>query len=195
MSSARVPATSASSSSPRIEWTFVMRAQTRSQMGVVLQEPMLFSGTIGDNIRYGLVSRSHSEVVAAAELASAQEFIERFPAGYATTIGTRGVQLSGGQRQRLAIARGVLRRPKILVLDEATNALDSESEAFVHKALGALDYRPTTLIIAHRLSTVINVDRVVVLDRGRIVEVGPHDELVKTSVVYRRLIETQLTVV
>jgi len=165
----------------------------RSQIGVVLQEPMLFSGTIIDNIRYGLADRSESEVAAAAELASAREFIERFPAGFATTIGARGVQLSGGQRQRLAIARGILRRPRILILDEATNALDSQSEAFVHQALRALDYRPTTLIIAHRLSTVINVNRVVVLDHGRIVETGRHDELVKTSTVYRQLVETQLT--
>ena len=131
-------------------------------------------------------------MAAAAELACAREFIERFPAGFATTIGTRGVQLSGGQRQRLAIARAVLRRPRVLVLDEATNALDSESEAFVHQALRALDYGPTTFIIAHRLSTVINLDRVVVLDRGRIVDSGPHEELVKTSPVYRQLVETQL---
>ena len=164
----------------------------RSQIGVVMQEPMLFSGTIADNIRYGLVTRSDSEVAAAAELSGAREFIDRFPAGFATTVGARGVQLSGGQRQRLAIARGILRRPRILILDEATNALDSESEVFVHKALRALDYRPTTLIIAHRLSTVINVDRVVVLDRGRIVEIGRHDELLKSSGVYRQLVETQL---
>src|SRR5215470_15354116 len=169
-------------------------ASLRSQIGVVMQEPMLFSGTIAENIRYGLVTRSDSEVAEAAELAGAREFIDRFPAGFATTIGTRGVQLSGGQRQRLAIARGVLRRPRILVLDEATNALDSESEAFVHKALRALDYRPTTLIIAHRLSTVIRVDRVVILDRGRIVETGRHDELVKSSAIYRQLIDTQLSV-
>jgi ABC-type multidrug transport system fused ATPase/permease subunit len=164
----------------------------RAQIGVVMQEPMLFSGTIADNIRYGLEGRSDAEVTAAAEVACAREFIERFPDGFATTIGARGVQLSGGQRQRLAIARAVLRRPRILILDEATNALDSESEAFVHQALRALDYGPTTFIIAHRLSTVIGIDRVVVLDRGRIVDSGRHDELVKTSPVYRQLIETQL---
>jgi len=169
-------------------------AWLRSQIGVVLQEPTLFSGTIADNIRYGLDGRSDAEVAAAAELACAREFIERFPAGFTTQIGSRGVQLSGGQRQRLAIARAVLRRPRILVLDEATNALDSESEAFVHQALRALDYGPTTFIIAHRLSTVINIDRVVVLDRGRITGSGRHDELVKTSPVYRQLIETQLAV-
>ena len=164
----------------------------RSQIGVVLQEPALFSGTIADNIRYGLPARSDAEVAAAAELACAREFIERMPDGFATPVGARGVQLSGGQRQRLAIARAVLRRSPILILDEATNALDSESEAFVHQALRALDYGPTTFIIAHRLSTVVNIDRVVVLDRGRVVDSGRHDELVKTSPVYRQLIETQL---
>jgi ABC-type multidrug transport system fused ATPase/permease subunit len=166
----------------------------RAQIGVVLQEPVLFSGTIADNIRYGLPGRTDAEVVAAAEVASAREFIERFPAGFATEIGTRGVQLSGGQRQRLAIARAVLRRPRILILDEATNALDSQSEAFVHQALRALDYGPTTFIVAHRLSTVINIDRVVVVEHGRIIESGRHDELVKTSPVYRQLVETQLAV-
>jgi len=167
----------------------------RTQMGVVLQEPVLFSGTIADNIRYGLTAPSDAEVAAAAELACAREFIERFPAGFATTIGARGVQLSGGQRQRLAIARAVLRRPRILILDEATNALDSESEAFVHQALRALDHGATTFIIAHRLSTVLNVDRVIVLDHGRIVDSGRHHELLKTSAVYRQLVETQLAAV
>jgi len=164
----------------------------RSQIGVVLQEPALFSGTIADNIRYGLPARSDAEVAAAAELACAREFIERMPDGFATPVGARGVQLSGGQRQRLAIARAVLRRSPILILDEATNALDSESEAFVHQALRALDYGPTMFIIAHRLSTVINIDRVIVLDRGQVVDSGRHDELVKTSAVYRQLVETQL---
>ena len=154
----------------------------------------MFSGTIADNIRYGLTGRTDAEVAAAAEVASAREFIERFPAGFATQIGTRGVQLSGGQRQRLAIARAVLRRPRILILDEATNALYSQSEAFVHQALRALDYGPTTFIVAHRLSTVINIDRVLVLEQGRIIDSGRHDELVKTSPVYRQLVETHLAV-
>src|SRR5262245_61685249 len=165
----------------------------RAQVGVVLQDPVLFSGTIADNIRYGLDSSGDSEVAAAAELACAREFIERFPDKFATTIGTRGVQLSGGQRQRLAIARAVLRRPRILILDEATSALDSEGGAFVHQALRALDYGPTTFIIARRLSTVLHVDRVVVLDGGRIVDSGRHEELVKTSAAYRQLVETQLS--
>jgi ATP-binding cassette, subfamily B, bacterial len=153
---------------------------------------MLFSGTIADNIRYGLTAASDAEVAAAAERASAREFIERFPAGFATMIGARGIQLSGGQRQRLAIARAILRQPRVLILDEATNALDAESELFVHQALRALDSRPTTFIIAHRLSTVINIDRVMVVDHGQIIDTGRHDELVKTSPVYRQLIETQL---
>ena len=125
-------------------------------------------------------------------LACADEFIQRLPDGYQAPIGDRGVQLSGGQRQRLAIARAVLRRPKILILDEATSALDAELESVVQVALRALDYRPTMLIIAHRLSTVAKVDRVVVLDEGRIVESGTHDELIRTSTFYRQLVQTQL---
>ncbi len=157
-----------------------------------MQEPVLFSGSIADNIRYGRAGAADRDVEAAAELACAREFIERLPARFATPIGDRGVQLSGGQRQRLAIARAVLRRPAILVLDEATSALDSESESFVHDALRALDYGPTTLIIAHRLSTVVHVDRVVVLDRGRIVDAGRHDQLIQSCPLYRQLVETQL---
>ena len=167
----------------------------RQQIGVVLQEPVLFSGSVADNIRYGRAEANDREVAAAAELAAASEFIERFPSGFHTAIGDRGVQLSGGQRQRLAIARAVLRRPSLLILDEATSALDSESESFVHDALRALDYGPTTLVIAHRLSTVVNVNRVVVLDRGRIVGVGPHDELLQTCPLYRQLVESQLVAV
>ena len=125
-------------------------------------------------------------------MACASGFIEQLPDGYATEIGDRGVQLSGGQRQRLAIARAVVRRPKILILDEATSALDAENESLVLKALRALDYKPTTLIVAHRLSTVVNVDRVAVLDRGRMVALGPHDLLLQTSEFYRQLVETQL---
>jgi ATP-binding cassette subfamily B protein len=167
----------------------------RQQVGVVLQEPVLFSGSVADNIRYGRAGASDEEVMAAAELASAREFIERLPEGFQTAIGDRGVQLSGGQRQRLAIARAVLRRPSLLILDEATSALDSESESFVHDALRALDYGPTTLVIAHRLSTVVNLDRVVVFDHGRIVDIGRHHELLQTCPLYRQLVETQLVAV
>jgi ATP-binding cassette, subfamily B, bacterial len=162
---------------------------------VVLQDVVLFSGTIADNIRCGLPVSDDGEVVAAAELAGAREFIERFPRGFETTIGSRGVQLSGGQRQRLAIARALLKRPKILVLDEATNALDAESESCVQQALRTLDFRPTILIIAHRVSTVANADRIVVFDQGRIVGDGRHAELLRASPLYRELVELQLTAV
>jgi ATP-binding cassette subfamily B protein len=168
------------------------------QLGVVLQDPVLFSRTIAENIRYGRTEVDDRELRAAAAIAHAHEFIARFPHGYDTTIGDRGVQLSGGQRQRLAIARAVLGRPPILVLDEATSALDAESESLVQEALRVTadsDYRPTTLIVAHRLSTVVNVDRVVVLDEGRILAAGRHEVLLQTCEFYRHLIETQLVAV
>ena len=164
----------------------------RRQMGVVLQEPVLFSRSIAENIRYGHSGATDDQVRAAAGVAHADEFVTRLPQGYATPAGDRGVQLSGGQRQRLAIARAVLRRPPVLMLDEATSALDAESESLVQDALRALDYRPTTIIVAHRLSTVVNVDRVVVLDRGRIVAIGSHDYLLQSCEFYRQLVETQL---
>jgi ATP-binding cassette subfamily B protein len=164
----------------------------RRRMATVLQEPTLFSRTIAENIAYGVGGATDREIVSAAELASAHEFIDRLPDGYDAPIGDRGVQLSGGQRQRLAIARAVLRRPRILILDEATSALDQELESIVQLTLRTLDYRPTTLIIAHRLSTVATVDRVVVLDEGRIVESGTHERLLNTSAFYRQLVQTQL---
>jgi ATP-binding cassette subfamily B protein len=170
----------------------------RRQLGVVLQDPVLFSRTIADNIRYGRAEVDDRELHAAAAIAHAHEFIARFPHDYDTPIGDRGVQLSGGQRQRLAIARAVLGRPPILVLDEATSALDAESESLVQDALRVTahsDYRPTTLIVAHRLSTVVKVDRVVVFDEGQILAVGRHEQLLRTCDFYRQLIETQLVAV
>ena len=168
----------------------------RAHVATVQQDPVLFSRTIGENIAYGVAgagaTADAARIEAAAALACADEFIHRLPGGYDAPIGDRGVQLSGGQRQRLAIARAVLRRPAILILDEATSALDSELESVVQDALRAIDYRPTTIIIAHRLSTVANVNRVVVLDRGAIVESGTHDELLQTSPFYRQLVNTQL---
>ena len=164
----------------------------RGQIATVMQEPTLFSRSIGENISYGVGDADRSAIRHAAALASAEEFIERLPAGYETTVGDRGVQLSGGQRQRLAIARAILRRPAILVLDEATSALDAELEAVVQEALRALDYRPTTIVIAHRLSTVASVDRVMVFDSGRIVESGTHENLIRSSTFYRQLVQTQL---
>ena len=164
----------------------------RGHMATVMQEPTLFSRTVAENISYGARGAGAAEIQRTAVLACADEFIERLPDGYQAAIGDRGVQLSGGQRQRLAIARAVLRRPKILILDEATSALDAELESVVQVALRALDYRPTLLVIAHRLSTVARVDRVIVLEDGRIVESGTHDELIRTSTFYRQLVHTQL---
>ena len=164
----------------------------RAQIATVMQEPTLFSRTIGENIRYAMPDADARAVETAAAWASVDEFITRLPSGFDTTVGDRGVQLSGGQRQRIAIARALLRRPKILILDEATSALDAGLESVVQNALRQIQYRPTTLVIAHRLSTVAHVDRVVVLDAGRIVEMGRHDELIRTSTFYRQLVQTQL---
>ena len=164
----------------------------RAQIATVMQEPVLFSRSIGDNIRYGVPAADDYDVRTAAGWASADEFVNRLPEGYESTVGDRAVQLSGGQRQRLAIARALLRRPKILILDEATSALDAELESVVQGALRQIEYQPTTIIIAHRLSTVAHVDRVIVLDEGRIVESGTHDELVRSSTFYRQLVQTQL---
>ncbi len=163
----------------------------RRQIGTVAQEPILFSASIEENVRYGRPGASRSEVEAAARAANAHAFVERFPQGYDTLVGERGVQLSGGQKQRVAIARAVLKDPRILVLDEATSALDAESEHLVKEALERLMKGRTTLIIAHRLSTVKDADRVVVLDAGRIVQSGAHAALLREDGLYRRLVEKQ----
>ena len=163
----------------------------RRQVGVVAQEPLLFSTSIGENIRYGRVDATDLEVERAARAANAHEFISRFDRGYDTTVGERGVQLSGGQKQRIAIARAVLKDPRVLILDEATSALDAESEHLVHEALERLLEGRTTLVIAHRLSTVKNADRVLVLDGGRVVQQGTHLALVGEAGLYRRLVERQ----
>lgn len=164
----------------------------RSQIGIVPQEVVLFGGSIEENIRYGKLDATREEVVQAATMANAHSFIEQQEHGYETEIGERGVQLSGGQRQRLAIARAILRDPKILLLDEATSALDSESEMMVQEALDRLMLGRTSFIIAHRLSTVYHCDKIFVLDRGEIAEQGTHDELLlKDSGLYRRLYSLQ----
>ncbi len=163
----------------------------RARVGVVAQEPVLFSTSVAENILYGRPDADAKDVEAAARAAYAHDFVSKFPDGYKTLVGERGVQLSGGQKQRVAIARAVLKSPSLLILDEATSALDAESEHLVKEALDHLMRGRTTLIIAHRLSTVLGADRVVVLDGGRIVQSGPHAHLVKEDGIYRRLVERQ----
>ena len=160
----------------------------RSNMAIVPQDLMLFGGTVAENIAYGKVEATPQEIEEAARQANAHDFIAAFPEGYATRVGERGDQLSGGQRQRVAIARAILRDPAILLLDEATSALDSESERLVLEALDRLMEGRTSLVIAHRLSTVRGADRIYVLDQGRVVEDGTHQELLDRSEgVYRNL--------
>lgn len=163
----------------------------RRQVGVVSQEPTLFATSVRDNIRYARPDASDEDVLAAAKAANAHEFIADFPEGYDTLVGERGVRLSGGQKQRVAIARALLKDPRILVLDEATSALDAESEHLVQEALERLMVGRSTLVIAHRLSTVKDADRVLVLDAGRVVEQGSHGELVARDGLYRQLVERQ----
>ncbi|MFN6094506.1 MAG: ABC transporter ATP-binding protein, partial [Verrucomicrobiota bacterium] len=164
----------------------------RSQMAIVPQEVLLFGGTIRENVGYGKTGATEDEIREACRLANATEFIERLPEGMETVVGPRGVKLSGGQRQRIAIARAILANPRILLLDEATSALDSESERLVNEALERLMQGRTSIVIAHRLSTVRHADRILVFNQGRIVESGTHDEMVAQPGMYRLLVETQL---
>ena len=164
----------------------------REKMGIVPQETILFGGTIEDNILYGYLDASREEVVDAAKAANAHDFIMNFESGYDTELGERGAGLSGGQKQRIAIARAILKDPEILILDEATSSLDTESEALVQEALERLMENRTTFVIAHRLSTVLNADRIVVMEEGQIVEQGTHEELLEYDGVYSDLYEVQL---
>ncbi len=166
-------------------------ADYRQHIGLVLQEPFLFFGTIADNIAYGKPGATRAEIIAAARAAHAHEFILRLPHGYDSLVGERGQALSGGERQRISIARALLIDPKILILDEATASVDTETEKEIQKALDNLVKGRTTIAIAHRLSTLQKADRLVVLDRGRVVEVGSHDELMEEEGAYYRLYQAQ----
>ena len=169
----------------------VRLAELRGAIGMVPQETTLFGGPIRENIAYGKLGATSEEIEAAARAAHAHEFIVEFPDGYDTIVGERGVKLSGGQRQRIAIARALLKNPAILILDEATSSLDSESERLVQEALETLMQGRTTFVIAHRLSTVRRADRIIVLDGGRIVEEGTHEELLGSGGLYKRLHDIQ----
>jgi ATP-binding cassette, subfamily B, putative efflux pump len=166
----------------------------RSQIGVVAQETLLFSGTVRENLLYGRPCATDEEMVAAAQAAYAHDFINDLPDGYDTLLGERGARLSGGQKQRIAIARAFLSNPRILILDEATSALDSESEALIQEALSELMKGRTNIVIAHRLSTILGSDRIAVMRKGKIVDIGPHDELLRRCKLYANLYNTQFRV-
>jgi len=165
--------------------------ELRRRIGLVAQDPVIFSSTALENIRYGRPGASDAEIRDAARAAHADEFLDRLPQGYETFLGERGVRLSGGQRQRIAIARAILRNPALLLLDEATSALDAESERVVQIALDEIMQDRTTIVIAHRLATVLKCDRILVLDHGRVDAIGTHAELSRQGGLYARLAALQ----
>jgi subfamily B ATP-binding cassette protein MsbA len=171
--------------------TTVKLRDYREQVASVLQENFLFDGTIAENIAYARPQASRAEVEEACRLAHCEEFILRFAQGYDTVVGERGIKLSGGQRQRVSIARALLAEPRILILDEATSSLDSESEEMIQDALRRLRHGRTTFVIAHRLSTIRSADQILVLEGGEIVERGTHDELLAANGRYRQLYDKQ----
>ncbi|OGC09151.1 ABC transporter ATP-binding protein [candidate division WOR-1 bacterium RIFOXYC2_FULL_37_10] len=166
----------------------------RKFMGIVPQETILFSGTIKDNISYAKTDATNEEIFEVAQMANAHDFIKAFPEGYETLVGERGVRLSGGEKQRVAIARALLRNPKILIFDEATSSLDTESERLVQEAIDLLMKNRTTIVIAHRLSTVQHADKIIVLDQGKIIESGKHEELLAKDGLYKKLYEMQFKI-
>ena len=170
----------------------IEKTALRQQVGVVLQESVLFSGSIRDNIRYGRPQADEEKVIAAAKMAQAHDFIVGFPDGYDSIVGQRGVTLSGGQRQRVAIARALLIQPAILVLDDSTSAVDVETEARIQEALAQVRQGKTSFVVAQRVGTVLNADKILVLENGRIVAAGNHDTLLDTSEIYREIYESQM---
>lgn len=167
-------------------------AALREAVGIALQESILFTGTIRDNIRYGRPDASDDEVIAAATLAQAHDFISRFPDGYDSVVGQRGVNLSGGQKQRLAIARALLHQPRVLVLDDSTSAVDVETEARIQEGLARRSEQQTRVVVAQRISTVLNADTILVLDDGRVVAEGSHRDLLEQSPIYREIYASQM---
>lgn len=174
------------------ELTEISRATLRRQIGIVEQEPFLFSRSIRDNIAYGAGREvTEAEVIEAAKAAAIHDVILSFPQGYDTLVGEKGVTLSGGQRQRVAIARTLLKNPRILVLDDATSSVDTETEIQIEAALERLMENRTTFVIAHRIQTVMQADWILVLDRGRVVQQGVHEDLIKEEGLYRQIYQIQ----
>jgi subfamily B ATP-binding cassette protein MsbA len=174
-----------------VDLTTIKLESYRRHLGVVLQETFLFDGTIRQNVAFARPEASEAEILEACRIAHVGEFAEGFPEGYDTLVGERGVRLSGGQRQRVSIARAILAEPRILILDEATSSLDSESEALIQEGLGWLMKGRTTFVIAHRLSTIRRADQILVVEKGEIVERGTHDELYAKGGRYREMYDRQ----
>ena len=174
-----------------VDITRARSEDVRARIGIVPQETVIFGASARENIHFGRPGATDAEIEAAARAAAADEFIQQLPKGYDSFLGERGTRLSGGQKQRIAIARAILKDPPILLLDEATSSLDAESERLVQEALEYLKKGRTTIVIAHRLATVLKSDRIVVINEGRVIDVGRHEELVRRDPLYTRLAELQ----